>query len=151
MRKIIYPEDIRNFKSAYLKDVFSTDLPKMQKRWISLRNSNSTLKTYFPKRISKLLIADYPILVQYYITYIRFFDSLEPLKEVLDDIFKYSKYQSKIAEFFMKKAGELNITTCYYCESAFINVYESDNVEKECLAKLNNYSFDKIYLHYLYI
>ena len=44
----------------------------------------------------------------------------------------------------MGKAGDLNITTCYYCESAFINVYEADNVEKECLAKLNNYSFDKL-------
>ena len=31
-----------------------------------------------------------------------------------------------------------------YCESAFINVYEADNIEKECLVKLNNYPFDKL-------
>lgn len=144
MRKIIYPEDIRKFKMAYLKDVFGSDLPKIQSKWNSLRNSNNILQANFPKSISKLLIADYSILVKYYITYIRFFDSLETLKESLVDIFKYSKYQPKIAEFFMRMAGELNITTCYYCESAFINVYEADNVEKECLAKLNSYTFDKL-------
>lgn len=144
MRKIIYPEDIRKFKMAYLKDVFGSDLPKIQSKWNSLRNSNNILQANFPKSISKLLIADYSILVKYYITYIRFFDSLEALKESLVDIFKYSKYQPKIAEFFMRMAGELNITTCYYCESAFINVYEADNVEKECLAKLNSYTFDKL-------
>ena len=144
MRKIIYPEDIRKFKMAYLKDVFGSDLPKIQSKWNSLRNSNNILQANFPKSISKLLIADYSILVKYYITYIRFFDSLEALKESLVDIFKYSKYQPKIAEFFMRMTGELNITTCYYCESAFINVYEADNVEKECLAKLNSYTFDKL-------
>ena len=144
MRKIIYPEDIRKFKMAYLKDVFGSDLPKIQSKWNSLRNSNNILQANFPKSISKLLIADYSILVKYYITYIRFFDSLEALKESLVDIFKYSKYQPKIAEFFMRMAGELNITTCYYCESAFIKVYEADNVEKECLAKLNSYTFDKL-------
>ena len=92
MRKIIYPEDIRKFKMAYLKDVFGSDLPKIQSKWNSLRNSNNILQAHFPKSISKLLIADYSILVKYYITYIRFFDSLEALKESLVDIFKYSKY-----------------------------------------------------------
>lgn len=144
MRKIIYPKDITKFKRDYLTTVFGNSFSDMQRIWAALRNSNSILRTYFPKRISKILLADYPQLVKYYIIYSQFSDSLGTIKGNLKDIFKYDKYQPSISKFFMTKAGELNITTCYYCESAFVNVYEVDNVEKECLAKINNYSFDKL-------
>lgn len=144
MKKIIYPKDIRKFKRDYLNHVFDANLRDIQKRWASLRNSNIVLKTYFPKKITKILLADYPKLVKYYTTFIQFSELLETNKKGLVSVFNYDKYQPLIAKFFMDKAVDLNITTCYYCESAFINVYEVDNIEKECLTKLNNEPFDKL-------
>lgn len=48
------------------------------------------------------------------------------LKE-LDDIFDYShKYDDRIARFFNVWSEKLGITSCYYCEMAYINTYIAD-------------------------
>lgn len=144
MKKIIYPNDIIGFKREYLRSVYGDKIHSMQNDWARIRKSNDILRNHFPKRITKILLEDYPKLVKYYLTYIHFSEQLNAIRPRLETIFNYAGFQSSIAKFFMTKATDLNITTCYYCETAFINVYKVDNVEKECLMKFNSEPFDKL-------
>lgn len=42
----------------------------------------------------------------------------------LDAIFEYTRhYDAKIARFFCDNAEELHISSCHYCELAYVNVY----------------------------
>jgi hypothetical protein len=42
----------------------------------------------------------------------------------LDDIFKYTnEYDGTIANFFIDRASQLHISTCFYCELSYINTY----------------------------
>lgn len=144
MRRINYPENLRLFKKDYLVSVYKGDIKEMQRRWKDLRNSNLFLKNNFPKRLVKIILADYSKLIILYETYIRLSSNLEDILSEIINIFNYKKYQPLIANFFMLNSAKLDITTCFYCETSFINAYEVDNYEKECLVKLNCLPFDKL-------
>lgn len=138
MRKIEYPEDILGFKRKYMK-VFN-DFKTMQREWENLRRRISVLHNHFPKRLSKIILADYTTLVRYYIIYTTYMQR-SPLPQAdIDDLrslFNYTKLQPKIAQFFMDHSFELKITTCFYCETAYINTYDSANDEAINLTQLN--------------
>lgn len=144
MRRIKYPENLQLFKKEYLISVYKDDIKEMQHRWKNLRNSNSYLKNNFPKRLTRIILADYSKLIIFYETFIKLSPNLEDIIAEIVNLFNYKKYQPLIASFFMLNSAKLEITTCFYCETAFINAYEVDNFEKECLTKLNCLPFDKL-------
>lgn len=126
MKKIDYPVDIRKFKKDYLS-IFN--LQELQERWMAVRNSIPILQNVFPKKITRILTADYGKLVAYYKSFVSNSftnDQLEGLKA----IFNYDMLQPSIADFFMGHADELKISSCYYCETSYINMYSiSDDGE----------------------
>ena len=144
MRGVRYPADLRKFKREYLA-VF--DIKGMQRRWQDLWNANRFIKTNFPKRIHKILLADYHHLFEYY----RIFTHRNPRSisaaemGVLKSIFNYSdKYQSDIAGFFMNHSSDLDLSVCHYCETAYTNCYQVPDNDEEHLYYLNTASFDSL-------
>lgn len=138
MRKVQYPENIsefRKFKKQYL-GIFP--LHEMQRSWRELRTGNELLKNHFPKHIRKILLADYELLVKYYIIFTKpkFSDEADALKRNLKDIFDYDKYQSDISEFFRVRADDMNLHVCHYCETAYINSVTIDG-DEDGLERLN--------------
>lgn len=126
MRRIVYPNPIHKFKKEYW-DIFKENLPKLQRTWIAFRNNNKFLRTHLPKNVKRIILADYDKLVRYYIAYKKECHLTEDEKKDLKAIFNYDSYQPAIARFFMNKAEELSINTCFYCETAYINVYTDGN------------------------
>lgn len=144
MRRINYPDNLIQFKKEYLQSTYGDNLKNMQKFWKEIRNSNPYLRNNFPKRISKILLSNYSKLIRYYQIYVNIFSKLNDVKHNIIELFNYDKYQPQIADFFMKNSAKLDISTCYYCETAFINTYTDDSNIKNCLSKLNTLPFDKL-------
>lgn len=44
--------------------------------------------------------------------------------KVLEHIFNYDGYDNEIARFFVDYADELHLHSCFYCETAYVNVYD---------------------------
>lgn len=126
MRRIVYPNPISKFKKEYYA-IFKEDLPQLQRNWKALRHNNVFLRTYMPKNIKRILLADYDKLVRYYISFKNGCHLTANEKKDMEAIFNYDYYQPAIARFFMEKADELSLYTCFYCETAYINVYTDGN------------------------
>lgn len=142
MRKINYPSDIRSFKKNYLKAI--PDLTNKAQDWMTLWSGNPILQSLFPKRIERILLADYKKLIIYYLHYLKIVksslsaDDFEILDNQLKNIFNYTDAQSQLAAFFMKYADDLQLSVCHYCESAYINAYSSS--DSWILNRINNLS-----------
>ena len=132
-------EELESLKEKYLK-IFEKDILNhtddkgnpvegLQTRWESWLKSNG-LRKKFPRKITDLFVASFDKLCDYYE---EFKEIVNPDIKGLEDIFKYSKgYDSAIAGFFMDYADLLEIKTCYYCETAYVNTYTTwDNGKKE--------------------
>lgn len=105
----------------------------MQRRWYNWKRRNHV--TNIPETVRELLVADVDDLADVYDRFVALpIPSTEPgpkgkdrrSKEFknLDAIFDYSeKYGSKIASFFCSHADNLKISSCHYCELAYVNTY----------------------------
>ena len=146
MRKINYPADIRSFKSDFIKSV--PDLKDKAKRWRDLWNTVPQLQPLFPKRIHKIILAEYKKLIIIYVHYTRHVKTalsdaeFKNLNDKLIDIFDYKNAQPTLAEFFMRHAGELDLSVCHYCESAYINAYSTS--DSQILNRINNANKNKL-------
>lgn len=123
MKRIEYG-NIEKITKDYL-EFFSMNLPEMQRKWHDLRDSGDTFSA-FPENVEDILIAKFEDLA---VMYNRYRETKENAnyKTKLETIFDYrGKYQSRIADFFIKHANEIGITTCYYCDTAYINVYSNN-------------------------
>ena len=138
MKRIKYPPrgsmEFAKIVSDY-KSRFVTDLPQMETDWgdWKVRNHVTTIR----ETVEELLCADVDVIADVYDRFLALHipatmpDPKGSGKKVrskeykeLDAIFKYTdKYDVVIADFFNEKATELHITTCYYCELAYINTY----------------------------
>lgn len=142
MRKFEYPKG-KSFEKTYL-DIFRKDFDKMQAKWETIRHDNSEDLNSLPSSLKEILLADYGQLVKWY----NVFKQLEQ-KEVkninlsLNQIFNYAKWSDNIAEFFIDPANGFSISTCCYCEMAYINAYVVDPYE-ESIYFLNNASSDAL-------
>ena len=140
MKRIEYPArgsaDFTTLTDEY-KSIF-TDAEKvsLETKWKAWKKREK-LELVFPETVEELLTADVDVLADVY----KRFKSLRrrfPLKTInskgdavrnpklvqLDKIFKYTKkYDGRIAKFFIDRAAKLRISSCYYCEMAYINVY----------------------------
>lgn len=138
MKKIDYPAkgtaEYRRLINEY-KNLFAADLANMECRWSKWKTVNHV--TTIPESVAGLLVAEVDKVVDIYERFIALGipstqpNAKDPSKTVrsdefkeLDRIFAYTnKYDSIIADFFMNHATELHISTCHYCEMAYINTY----------------------------
>lgn len=116
MLKINYPKDLKKFKKDYL-EVF--DIDKLEKEWNEYKKNYNIQNADFS--IQDMLIKDFKTL--YNISFNIAYDISDRNFVELNKIFNYRKYQSSIANFFMKYKDELNLSTCYYCNIDYINVF----------------------------
>lgn len=138
MKKIDYPlkgsaEHVK--LTADYMSLFAANLANMESRWRQWKSNNHV--TTILETVSDLLVADVSVLADVYDRFVALGipstqpSAKDPSKTVrsdefkeLDDIFAYTnKYDSIIADFFMNHATELHISTCHYCEMAYINTY----------------------------
>lgn len=150
MRKINYSKIDKNDYLKYLGLINENGketkkLEILQKRWKVLRsrliyirnnsgvNPNKNINKIYPKNVKKLILSDFSKLTDIYLDYMKSTYS-STFKECAKKIFRYDykykfskdidiKYNTKIADFFIDKSEELDITTCFYCESSYVNAY----------------------------
>ncbi len=143
MKRIEYPargsKEYNKLVSDY-KALFPADeLTLMEQDWHDWKVRENVIAV-FPETVSDLLIADSDALADVFSRFKRLRTRI-PLKHKdpvtgkkkrnpklkdLDDIFRYTKkYDDDIAGFFIDHADDLHISSCYYCETAYINVYKA--------------------------
>ena len=120
MIKVKYPSDLEKIKNDYLalfdRTSFSNELQKIK----SLKDIE----------IDKLLVGDFSNLVDYYFKYKNLMSRgkiTSPDIKRLKDIFNYTDYQPNIAKFLMKPDNGFILTTCHYCDMAYINSYSLES------------------------
>lgn len=129
MKPVHYPSDLSKLRMSYIA-MFENEIATHQAQWEILRNAHKSLKCHLPKSLKKILVASYDKLVRYYIYYMGLSkDERELIKSELEIIFCYNKWQPTIAGFFMNQSNGIEISTCHYCDMAYINVYEHDEAK----------------------
>lgn len=150
MKRIEYdrlsPLELKNFKGRYEK-LFKKDLadsvksgvasPGLETRWDDWKKVYDSKGTIM-ETVKDLLTADFHQLVDVYERFLalRIPEKVKNRKnnwvrnpdlKILDDIFDYShKYDDRIARFFNAWSEKLGISSCYYCEMAYVNTYMAD-------------------------
>ncbi|MCR4766076.1 MAG: hypothetical protein K5856_07890 [Bacteroidaceae bacterium] len=121
----------------------SNRLKWCQKEWRKIRRSIPQ-GSHFPSDIRKVLKAEYPKLVVYYLLY-RQVQSLVHSKVVkkLYEIFSYSACRPIIAHFFMDSKNGFNLGVCHYCGTAYINKYIVKG-DQDGLDIINNASVNEL-------
>lgn len=138
MKQIKYPPrgsvEFQQIVSDY-KGILAANLPLMEAEWADWKNRHRV--TTINERVNDLLVADADVIADVYDRFLVLgIPATQPsptglgknvrsdaYKE-LDKIFDYTyKYADVIAQFFMGKADMLHISSCYYCELAYINTY----------------------------
>lgn len=112
MIKVYYPKDVEKLKSDYLK-LF--DLGTMKRRWAPVEEKHQIT-------IEDLLVGDFPFLAEKYLWF-KSQNVSERQKRIYSSIFDYDTMQPKIAEFFMNPTNGMELSTCHYCNMAYINTY----------------------------
>lgn len=131
--KRIKCDNIEILKKDYL-NAFDGWCDKHQRQWYALRYSNGL--SFFPERLQDILIAKPSDLAEWYYKYVTISLDNEILREI-NRIFRYKgQNRSTIAEFFMNHSTTLGISTCHYCESAYVNAYRIGN------RQLNHFDID---------
>lgn len=143
MIKLIYPEkSCPKYKQVYWA-IYSSEIAVMQRKWSRLRYRNPEMRKY-PRKLKKILLADYHRLALYYISYMQISETKrQELYDGLVEIFNYDKWGAEIAYYFMEPDNKYKISTCHYCDSAYVNNYEI-NTEKDAMFFLNTASDDEL-------
>lgn len=128
MRKLKY---LPNIVDEYLK-LFSSSIKRKDKKWKEWRNkviANLDASDIFPEKFEDVLTASVESLVLMFVCYYDHRDdkTIRDTQKDLNSIFNYKNWQPKIANFFMQYAEELDVHTCFYCETSYINKYEGKN------------------------
>lgn len=128
MKKINYPKS-KIHEREYVS-IFNASIINMQRNWDNLRATHHEL-VGFESDLKKILLASYSKLVDIYIQYTSIpFTTRTALNDKLNVIFDYEdKWCGSIAEFFIKHAKDFHISSCFYCDTAYINTYEVNPME----------------------
>jgi len=111
MIKVHYT-DIKKLKEEYLK-IF--DIDTMKSKW-----AHNPLHTDFS--LEDLLIGDFEFLVDVFLRY-KGQTVTKSQKRLYESIFDYEAKQPDIADFFMNSNNGFDLSTCHYCNMAYINKY----------------------------
>lgn len=142
MRKIEYPTDpvlLDLLKQDYLahlgitfeRKTKSGNLHKWCKeaKWQKFKTDKG-ISAIFPLSVKEIVLAPYIDLAAYYEKFIAHgFTDAEKFQ--LESIFNYDGYDDKIARFFVDHADDLNIHSCFYCETAYVNAYTIAGTHKK--------------------
>ena len=77
----------------------------------------------FPRTYGELFCLPFEDLLQVYNDYIALDPNVKSAIEQHLFHLRYSKYSDRVREFFIKHSNELEISTCNYCETAYVNIY----------------------------
>ena len=124
MKRIKYPERRSEEYTTLMDDykkIFKNNLQRMQTDWVKWQNNNKHLLGL--RSVEDILIADTDEIAEIYEEYNSYPNKESNSVLELESLFKYDKYSSQIADFFIRHAKDLDINTCYYCDMAYINVY----------------------------
>ena len=142
-------------KQRYL-NIFKKEIAEMRKTWNTHRSvlikCLNMKESILPKNIEDILIGDFRSLATIYLEYCsKPKDSEE--HQNLKKLFRYtsqpnsgSGYQPQIAAFFMKSRDLIDLSTCYYCDMTYINVYNQvlENDSDEEIIKFLNFSENEV-------
>lgn len=143
MKKIDYPDkgstEFTSLVSEYKAIFPASDLVQMESDWLAWKQREG-VTLLLPETVEALLEADVSIVASVFARFKTLRRQI-PLKTInpatgkkqrnpklkeLDEIFHYTKkYDRDIAGFFIDHANVLHISSCYYCETAYINVYQT--------------------------
>lgn len=144
MRRFEY-NDLKSRRTAYYQ-VFETKLPMIESGWLALKNNEPWLAS-FDFRAIDLMLGNIDMLITVYLKFEQAFDvwkigkskdERKSMKKKISDVFDYSSYHDKLVSFFTNQANGFDIHTCYYCESAYINLYPYQG------SKRNHFDLDHI-------
>jgi len=130
MKQIKY-NNIEGLKKDFLsifKDnhILVYEWPELRNRIISAGGDEKL----YPQDISDLLIADFELLAYLFFDYNKL-DLPQETRQDIDRLFAFkSKWHSAISDYFSKHATDIGISTCYYCDTAYINTYKVKNSNK---------------------
>ena len=143
MKKIKYPDrgsaEFTTLTSKYKAIFPAAELTQMENNWL-LWKQREGVTGLIPETVEELFIADVDVLADVYSRFktlrrhipLKLKDPVSgkkkrnPKLKELDDIFHYTgKYDDDIAGFFIDHADDLHISSCYYCETAYINVFNA--------------------------
>lgn len=100
-----------------------------QKKWNEVRR-RIPHGSHYPADVRKILKAEYPKLVAYYLQYISDKNHIVAADvNLLYRIFSYDAFHETIAEFFMDGKNGFNLSVCHYCGLAYINKYTIEGVK----------------------
>ena len=148
MNKIDYLQ-IPAVRKKYISYLEKKDsgLINLQTQWTNLR-ARILCKTknrfLYPRRVKTLLLAEPEYLARIYFDFWNLFtdkdisiikksrrksdEKVPDLMEKARAVFDYSKVSTEIAKFLMDYDEEyLHISTCFYCDSAYVNVIADEN------------------------
>lgn len=132
MIKVHYPADIKKLRKEYLK-IF--DITTMKSQWASEEQ-----RTGF--KLEDLLTGDFDYLVDVFLWY-KGQTITEGQNQIHKNIFNYEDKQPEIAEFFMNSNNGFNLSTCHYCNIAYINNYSKSLSYTDKLDFINKASFQE--------
>lgn len=143
MKSLKYPNPKSvDYVQRYL-DIYVNELGTMQTEWDNLRVKYPVLNA-FPAQISDILKADFGDLVRWYTIYMALNKaSRVKMSQELEVLFNYKAYGSAIADYFKEPSNGYDISTCHYCDTAYINTF-TVNTEADAMFFLNTASDDEL-------
>lgn len=125
-------------------NLFQNEMGRMQQSWDRLRGTYAAELGHIHQNVCDILKADYSELTRWYIQFKQLpLANRNNLNMRLGQIFDYDKWSAVIAEYFKNPQNGFNISSCHYCDMAYINVFEVDP-EADGLYFLNNTPHDEL-------
>lgn len=132
MRKIEYTtEIIEEYQKIFSRSMKTKD--KLWKKWRGeIIDYDPEALPVFPEEFKAVLTASVEDLVAMFTYYYDHRNDIiiKDSRAILRKIFNYGNWQPRIANFFMQHAEELEVHTCFYCETSYINKYEGNDSKK---------------------
>lgn len=142
MKKVEYPQG-----AQYIQDylsIFQNEIAGMQSAWDNLRNAHPVELGYIHQNVNDILTASYAELSRWYVQFMRLsVVTRNSLNNSLNGIFDYEHWNFEIAEYFKNPKEGFNISSCHYCDMAYINAFEVDPND-DALYFLNNAADDEL-------
>lgn len=149
MKAVIYPTDQTariKLKQKYVAALSvlknkngKNKLEEAQKEWLKIRR-RLPQGSRFPSDMRKILRAEYPKLVAYYLHYVQIESRVSSADVTkLYKLFSYDACHAAIAAFFMDAQNGFNLSVCHYCGASYINKYTVKG-DQDGLDVINNAS-----------
>lgn len=101
------------------------DWEKLRVSYCRVSHYDNRICELFSKTLNDIVLTKYNKLTEWYIAYVNWADKPEGIDDQLRKIFSYTHFSNIIAEFFIQNEERLQVSTCHYCEMAYVNVYRT--------------------------